>query len=297
MKTYNIYNQMEQALRRKVWLKSGGYIIFDQVEALTIIDVNTGKYVGETNLMDTVYKTNMEAVVEICRQLRLRNTGGIILVDFIDMENYEYRSGILAALEEEFKKDRTRVTLLGMTQLGLVEMTRKKTGHALTYSFEKECPFCGGKGRVLFPKKPWRPGLIRKLSRWRKIPIVIPSLWRPILLLSLICSTQITAGVVSLEKKINKKIVLRGKAGAMMDDILIRPLYENEQKLASSPVNIGERLTLLVEKRHEEHENDAISNYGGLVIDIVDGAARIGNMAEIEIVTVSPTYARARILN
>lgn len=145
---YDVYPQMEKALMRKVWLPSGGYIIVDQVEALTAIDVNTGKYVGESNLNDTVFKTNMEAVVEIARQLRLRNIGGIIIIDFIDMEEDEDREKLLKALEEEMKKDRIRVSVMGMTQLGLVELTRKKNGHDLTSLVEKECPHCGGKGRV-----------------------------------------------------------------------------------------------------------------------------------------------------
>ncbi|MBQ6808887.1 MAG: Rne/Rng family ribonuclease [Firmicutes bacterium] len=150
---YDVYAQMERALARKVWLPSGGYIIVDQVEALTAIDVNTGKYVGESNLNDTVFKTNMEAVVEIARQLRLRNIGGIIIIDFIDMEEDEDREKLLKALEEEMKKDRIRVTVMGMTQLGLVELTRKKNGHDLTSLVEKECSCCGGKGRVpVFPK-------------------------------------------------------------------------------------------------------------------------------------------------
>ncbi len=151
---FEVYSQMERALARKVWLPRGGYIIVDQVEALTAIDVNTGKYVGESNLNDTVFKTNMEAVVEIARQLRLRNIGGIVIVDFIDMEEDEDRARLLTALEEEMKKDRIRVTVMGMTQLGLVELTRKKNGHDLTSLVEKECPHCGGKGRIA--DFPWR---------------------------------------------------------------------------------------------------------------------------------------------
>lgn len=145
---YDIYSQMERALRRKVWLKSGGYIIIDQMEALTAVDVNTGKYVGESNLNDTVFKTNMEAVTEIVRQLRLRNIGGIVIIDFIDMDQPEDKQRLLQALEEEVKQDRVRVTVMGMTQLGLVELTRKKIGHDLSMSIEKECPHCGGKGKI-----------------------------------------------------------------------------------------------------------------------------------------------------
>ena len=145
---YDVYAQIERALQRKVWLKSGGYIIIDQMEALTAIDVNTGKYVGERSLNDTVFKTNMEAVTEIARQLRLRNIGGIVIIDFIDMDNAEDKNRLLAALEEEMKKDRVRITVMGITQLGLVELTRKKIGHDLSSALEAECRSCGGKGRI-----------------------------------------------------------------------------------------------------------------------------------------------------
>lgn len=145
---YNIYQQVNDALQRKVWLKNGGYIVIDQVEALTIIDVNTGKFVGANNLSETVLKTNMAAVKEISRQLRLRNIGGIVIIDFIDMDCPASKSQLLEFMDEEFKKDRTRITVLGMTQLGLVELTRKKLGHEISYVLEKECPYCKGKGVI-----------------------------------------------------------------------------------------------------------------------------------------------------
>ncbi|MCL1905928.1 MAG: Rne/Rng family ribonuclease [Clostridiales bacterium] len=146
---YGVEEQMQKALRRRVWLKSGGYIVFDQTEALTVVDVNTGKFVGNSNLEETVLTANLEAVTEIARQLRLRNTGGIIIIDFINMEQEHHRQMLVDALDEELKKDRTRVTMMGMTNLGLVELTRKKIGHELSYSLEEECPYCRGKGRVL----------------------------------------------------------------------------------------------------------------------------------------------------
>ncbi|NMA14166.1 MAG: Rne/Rng family ribonuclease, partial [Clostridia bacterium] len=143
---YDIPGQMEKALKRKVWLKCGGYLILDQMEALTAIDVNTGKYVGTTNLADTVLKTNLEATVEIARQLRVRNIGGIIIIDFIDMDIPQHRALVLDSLENELKKDKTKTNILGFTQLGLLEMTRKKVGQGLAHVLQKDCPFCDGKG-------------------------------------------------------------------------------------------------------------------------------------------------------
>lgn len=145
---YDVYAQMEHALNRKIWLKSGGYIIIDQTEALTAIDVNTGKYIGENDLSATVFKTNMEAVAEIARQLRLRNIGGIVIIDFIDMDDPADKQKLLQELNERMKDDRVRITVMGMTQLGLVELTRKKVGHDLSSVIEKECPYCAGKGKI-----------------------------------------------------------------------------------------------------------------------------------------------------
>ena len=145
---YNLFEEIKKAGKRKAWLKNGGYIVIDNTEALTAIDVNTGKYVGTTNLEDTVVNANIEAVEEIVRQVRLRNIGGIIIIDFIDMEKPEDREKVIDALEKELKRDRVKTNILGMTQLGLLEMTRKKTGHSLNQMMDRECNCCEGRGRV-----------------------------------------------------------------------------------------------------------------------------------------------------
>lgn len=153
---YQVYGQMRKALSRKVWLKSGGYLVFDHTEALTVIDVNTGKYVGSESLAATVLTTNLQAVKEIARQLRLRNIGGIVIIDFIDMEQEQDRQHLLAAVEEELSQDRVRVTVAGMTQLGLVELTRKKLGRDLASFLLEDCPHCQGSGRRLRMDGPWQ---------------------------------------------------------------------------------------------------------------------------------------------
>ncbi|MGA1841824.1 MAG: Rne/Rng family ribonuclease [bacterium] len=145
---YNIEKQIEEALSPKVWLKSGGYIVIDETEALITIDINTGKFVGEANLEETIYKTNIEAVHEIVRQIRLRDLGGIIIIDFIDMGIEENRQKLLEVLENELKKDRMRTNILQLTQLGLVEMTRKRIKQSLGRILTSPCPYCGGSGRV-----------------------------------------------------------------------------------------------------------------------------------------------------
>ncbi len=145
---YDLFEEIKKAGKRKAWLRNGGYIVIDNTEALTAIDVNTGKYVGTTNLEDTVVNANIEAVEEIVRQVRLRNIGGIIIIDFIDMEKEEDREKVMEALSKELKKDRVKTNILGLTQLGLLEMTRKKTGHGLNQMMDRECGCCDGRGRL-----------------------------------------------------------------------------------------------------------------------------------------------------
>jgi len=145
---YNVEPEIEKALARRVDLKSGGTLVIDQTEAMTTIDVNTGGYVGSRNFDDTIFKTNLEAAQAIARQLRLRNLGGIILIDFIDMESEEHRAAVLEELGKALARDRTRMTVNGFTSLGLVEMTRKRTRESLAHVLCEPCPTCGGRGEV-----------------------------------------------------------------------------------------------------------------------------------------------------
>ena len=137
---YNVEPEIEKALSRRVDLKSGGTLVIDQTEAMTTIDVNTGGFVGSRNFDDTVFKTNLEAAQAIARQLRLRNLGGIIIVDFIDMESEEHRAAVLEELRRALARDRTRMTVNGFTALGLVEMTRKRTRESLAHVLCEPCP-------------------------------------------------------------------------------------------------------------------------------------------------------------
>ena len=145
---YNVETEIEKALSRRVDLKSGGYLIIDQTEAMTTIDVNTGGFVGSRNFDDTVFKTNLEAAQAMARQLRLRNLGGIIIVDFIDMESDEHRHSVLEELKRTLARDRTRMSVSGFTALGLVEMTRKRTRESLAHVLCQPCPTCEGRGEV-----------------------------------------------------------------------------------------------------------------------------------------------------
>src|SRR5690606_1479261 len=145
---YGVEQEIEKSLARRVELKSGGYVIIDQTEALTTMDVNTGGFVGIRNFDDTIFKTNLEAAQVIARQLRLRNLGGIIIVDFIDMDRAEHQAAVLAEFNKTLQKDRTKMTVNGFTALGLGEMTRKRTRESLAQILCETCPTCQGRGEV-----------------------------------------------------------------------------------------------------------------------------------------------------
>jgi ribonuclease G len=145
---YGVEDEIQKSLHRKVQLKSGGHLVIDQTEAMTTIDVNTGAFVGHRNLEETIFKTNLEAAQAICRQLRLRNLGGIIIIDFIDMTDEEHKRQVLRALEKCLAKDHAKTHITEVSSLGLVEMTRKRTRESLEHVLCEPCPCCGGRGSV-----------------------------------------------------------------------------------------------------------------------------------------------------
>ena len=149
---YGVEDEIGRALERKVPLKSGGYLVIDQTEAMTTIDVNTGAFVGHRNLEDTIFRTNLEAAQSIARQIRLRNLGGIIIIDFIDMEEEDHRHQVLQALERALAADHARNQITEVSRLGLVEMTRKRTRESLEHVLCRQCPTCDGRGSVKTPE-------------------------------------------------------------------------------------------------------------------------------------------------
>lgn len=290
MRAYDVPKQVEKALNRKVWLDSGGYIIIDQMEALTAIDVNTGKYVGDYTLSDTVLHTNLEAVAEIVRQLRLRNIGGIVIVDFIDMDYPEHREQLLSALAEEMKKDRTKSAVLGMTQLGLVEITRKKSGQELTHVLEQDCPYCHGKGRVLCEE------MVAQRIKDELSALALES-EAPMLLVE--AHPSVAAYIIgamgrnleNLEQKLGKKTVVNGKNSRAISDYIVRGCYE-EQEL-EAPVYVGERLYLRIDELHAERFFDGIGRINGFIIDVCDGGSLVGETVAVQITEVNRTFAKA----
>jgi ribonuclease G len=204
---YGIELDISRALGRKVWLKSGGYIVIDQTEAMTVIDVNTGKFVGKEELEDTILKTNLEAVKEIAYQIRLRNLGGIIIVDFIDMEKYENREKVFNAFTEAMKKDRAKNTISHISELGLIQMTRKRVRESLGRTLCESCPYCEGKGFVKSPKTLCYE-IFRKITRLAKhggeriIVTAHPSVAE-------LLTDEERAGVEDIETRYNVKVTIR----------------------------------------------------------------------------------------
>jgi ribonuclease G len=204
--------EIARAIGRKVWLKCGGYIIIEQTEALTAIDVNTGRFVGKHNLEDTILKTNLEALREVAFQLRLRNIGGLIIIDFIDMEKEAHREKVHSALEEVLKYDKARTNILKISELGLVEMTRKRVRESIGRLLCEPCPYCEGKGTIK-SRMTMAYEMFRELQRsistlpGDKITLLVhPDV------AALLCDEE-RGGIEELEERFNKKIQITARPG------------------------------------------------------------------------------------
>ncbi len=222
---YGVDLELERALSNKVYLKSGGSINIDQTEALVSIDVNTGKFVGRKTLEETIVKTNLEAVKEIAYQLRLRNCGGIIIIDFIDMEKKENRQAVYEALVEALKKDRAKTSVLPLSALGLIEMTRKRTRDTLSRVMCTPCPYCEGTGRVKSPATVCYE-LIRALNKQlRKTPGGRVFVYAHPEVTAKICSED-TDIVEMLEEKFGTSLIIRSENNYHIEQFEIFPQKE-----------------------------------------------------------------------
>ena len=293
---YHVEHELDKALRRRVWLKSGGYLVIDQTEALTAIDVNTGKFVGTTNLSDTVLRTNLEAAAEIARQLRLRDIGGIIVIDFIDMTSPDHREAVLRVLQDHLQKDRTKSYVLGITQLGLVEMTRKKVRETLDTVLTRPCPYCEGRGRVFSEET--------MANRFRReLRAILNTSNSEAILAEVnpgVAALLIGAGGANLrelERETGKTVYIRGAQDCHVEQMHIRGLgtrAEVEEK--ALPVKPGQVLEVTVEEAHATNPWNGIARIEGYVIDIEGAGNLAGETARVEITRAYRTYAKARLL-
>ncbi|WP_406677910.1 Rne/Rng family ribonuclease [Moorella sp. ACPs] len=294
---YGVQNQVEQALKRKVWLKCGGYLVIDQMEALTAIDVNTGKYVGRHNLADTVLTTNLEAAVEVARQLRLRNIGGIIVVDFIDMENPAHQEQVIKVLQRELARDKTKTQILGFTRLGLLEMTRKKDQLELGSMLQQDCPYCHGTGKVLSEETvalQARKKILQLAGESRARALLVEA--NPAVAALLIGSGG--ANLRLLERRAGKKLIIKGNENIHLEEVHLRELFDlDEINSLAAPVKAGQILKVTIEGAHTTNNGDGIARVDGFVLDIPGGASYLGQEVPIEVTRVYRTFARARLLN
>ncbi len=294
---YKVEAKISSALNRKVWLKSGGYIVIDQTEALTSIDVNTGKFVGSIDLKDTVLKTNLEAAEEIAKQLRLRDIGGIIIVDFIDMSNHEHDRMVLDKLRCCLKKDRTKSNVLGMTQLGLVELTRKKVGKRIDSVLQKPCPYCEGTGRVLSEET-----VAKKIEReLKRIFTHTNSEAALIEAHPSVAALVIGSGgehLARLEKMFNRYIYIKGSSHLHPEEIEVKVTGKKEYVESQAlPVRIGEILDVFISELHAANTGDGIARIDGYVINIDKAAKLVGQKVRVKITKAFKTYAKGVLVN
>lgn len=266
---YGVENRIENALSRKVWLKSGGYIIIDQTEALTVIDVNTGKFTGSSSLEDTVLLTNIEAAKEIARQLRLRDIGGIIVIDFIDMSSENNRNTVVDVLRNEFKKDRTKSSVFGITQLGLVEMTRKKVGKRLSSIIQKTCPLCDGSGRVLDEDTILRSigHKLEQVFKETEVPAVLVEVNEAV---KSYLDEEGSYYIEHLEKVYNKRIITKGSYNIEYSDIKVRYLLgDADIDSALNPFREGDRVGISLAKKGQYNTSMRLSEFDGRIEEII----------------------------
>lgn len=293
---FDVENEIKKALKRKIWLKCGGYLIIDKTEALTSIDVNTGKFVGSKNLDDTILKTNIEAAREIARQVRLRDLGGIIIIDFIDMHLPQHQEKVIETLKEATIADRTKVVILGLTRLGLVEMTRKKVSHGLSESLQKVCPQCEGSGRVISEEamSSFIEIEIKKYFNVYNCEAILVEVNPQV------AAVLIGAGgsnLKRLEKETGRTIFIRGSEFRSISDWIIvsSGSVENVQNQAL-PIKQGDLLTVVIEERHQTNPNDGIARIDGYVLHIVGGGSYVGKRVRLEVIRAYRTYGKTKII-
>ena len=293
---FNLEPEIENAIRRKVWLHCGGYLVIDQTEALTVIDVNTGKFVGNRNLQETVVRTNLEAADEIARQIRLRDLAGIIVVDFIDMDRHDDRQKVLSTLEEMVRRDRTKVHVLGLTQLGLVEMTRKKVGHGLEGMLLRTCPDCEGRGRVLseetMAQKVRREvrTLLRKENQEAVLVEVNPAV------AALLIGTG-GAHLREFEKEIGRTVHVRGAEDLRIETMRVKAVGSREEiERLARPVQPGQEIEIRIEEPHQSNPEDGIARVEGYVIDVQGGGHLVGEKVKVHVTGAFRTFARAKLV-
>ncbi len=293
---FNVNEVIESALERKVWLKSGGFIVIDYGEGLTSIDVNTGKYTSGKNPSHAILRTNLEAAEAICSQLRLRDIGGLIVIDFIDMVSGKDRRKVLNRFNKCLENDRTKNEVLDFSKFGLLEMTRKNVSDGILGTLCKVCPCCGGLGHVKSEET-------IRLEIERKIKRLARESKSNAFLIKL--NTNIAALIIGkggrnlrhLEKITKKYIAINGDDDLPVDAFVVAAEGSvGEIKQAAKPFQVGDVLDLVVEEPYLHNKSDALSRVEGYVIQILDGRKFLGKRVKVEIKSISKTSAVAKVI-
>ncbi|HUV05568.1 MAG TPA: Rne/Rng family ribonuclease [Armatimonadota bacterium] len=292
---FSVEAEIDRLLKRKVWLKSGGHITIDETEALTTIDVNTGKFVGTTSLSETILKTNLEAAAEIPRQVRLRDIGGIIIIDFIDMASARDRNHVVHALERALKKDRMRTKISNISPLGLVEMTRKRTGETISEIVNEACPYCQGRGTILSPES-LSIKVERELNRLAagvdEEAFLITA--HPHVAMHLIGGGGQT--VQHIEKQIRRAVYIRGDSDLHMEKYEITPgdLEETEKQML--PYRKSQVVECDVARSPFISLPGSAAWVNGYMIDLSNGGKYIGQRVKARLTSVSRSFAAGEVL-
>ena len=292
---FNVNEAIESALERRVWLKSGGFIVIDHGEAMTSIDVNTGKYTSSKSSAQTILRTNMEAAETITSQLRLRDIGGIIVIDFIDMVSEKDKKKVLARFMQCLENDRTKTEVLQFSKFGILEMTRKNVSDGILGTMCKVCPCCEGSGYIksedTITLETERK--IRKLAKESNAKGFLVRLNTAIA--SLVIGPK-GKNLKHLENITKKYIDIQGDPKLPMNSfIVVAEGSIAEIKEAAKPFKVGDILDLLVEEPYLYNKIDAISRVNGFVIQIIEGGKYLGQRIKVEIKSVSRTSAVAEI--
>ena len=294
---YGLKQEITSCSKRKVWLKNGGYLVLDKTEALNVIDVNTGKFTGKGNFQQTILQMNLEAATEICRQIRLRNLSGIILVDFISMDEEEGRQKVLAIMEEAAAKDRIKCKVNGWTGAGLLELIRQRTRVPLNELLEKECPYCQGKGRI-FSEETIGIKLKQELLELSKRTEAES--------ISVRCHPYTAAYLIGnngqhlqqLEMQIGKKLLVEGLSSLADEEYHLRAIHMLEMQEGNKlPVEPHEILRVKITAQHHEKKRDGIARLEGYVLNILGGGSLIGQEVLVECTQVFATNAVCKLLS
>ena len=292
---FGIEKDLERLLQHKVWLKSGGYLVIDEMEALTAIDINTGKQVGTTSLNETIFKANLEASLEVCRQLRLRDMGGIIVIDFIDMESAKNRKKIITHFTDHLARDRARTRIGRISSLGLVEITRKRTGESVTEALSDVCPMCLGQGRISSKET---------VSLW-----IERDLWRrvgePGNAFLIECHPSVVEALIGADGENSEEL-----EHAMLRGIYIRANFDMEYEeydIRAGTIDDFDRkhmgfrraqvLECNVRRSAFDNANKVVGwTDNGYYIELIDGAEYIGQRAKVCIQDIRRSYAVADVI-